>query len=39
MFSISGLIVLGLFNFGLVGVRLICIFSFHFSYWLLVSVD
>jgi hypothetical protein len=34
-----GLIVLGLFDFALVGVRLICIFSFNFSYWSLMSVD
>ena len=30
MQSISGIIVFGLFDFALVGVRLICIFSFQF---------
>jgi hypothetical protein len=39
MQSISGLMFWGLFDFDLVGVRLICIFSLNFSYCLIIDVS
>jgi len=39
MQSISGLMFWSLFDFALVGVRLICILSLNFSYCLIIDVS